>query len=372
MPKNSWQLMHPTTWMWFDVIRKEFGRRLPSHFHVTRREQGEATVTPDLVFNIFVSFDGKGAPLYSFSSGAVIAFYDVCQALTCDDRFWPHVRFDGEWFHNFQPHPQHDFVDYSYFADRPFETDGVALFIPRVTIKNSRSLIGDALYNMIVSIVAQHEQAHVLHGHLHLLGEAGFASYSECGSAAGAGVPFDFHAAEFDADLLPSRMYARAFEHGMFERMANDVGLGLTPDIPTYLRLASCAYFILFCLLYKADGGADRPGPTHPSPSARILNHFLTLDAALKDAGLPPFAGMHDLHAQLADDFGLIAATLAMPASVPRSIDLADDSTGMRECLAIRARLDALGRVLEEPRKKATALTGGLSTGTPVRWIKTD
>src|SRR5512137_2911408 len=102
MPKTSWQLMHQTTWMWFDVIRKEFGRRLPSHFYVTRREQGEATVTPDLVFNIFVSLDEKGAPLYSFSSGAVIAFYDVCQALTCDERFWPHVRFDGEWFHNFQ------------------------------------------------------------------------------------------------------------------------------------------------------------------------------------------------------------------------------------------------------------------------------
>lgn len=369
MPKNSWQLMHETTWTWFKVIATEFSRRLPSHFYVTRRAQGEATVTPELAFNVYVSFDGNGAPLYSFSSGAVIAFYDICQALTCDERFWPHVPFDGEWFHDFKPHPRRDFVDYRYLVGQPFEKDGVALFIPRVTVRNSRSLVGDALYNMIVTIVAQHEQAHVMHGHLHLLGEAG---YSECGGSAAGGAAIDFHAAEFDADLLPSRMYARAFERGMFERLAQDVGLGLTPDIPAYLRLASCAYFILFCLLYKADGGADRAGPTHPSPSARILNHFLTLDGALRKAGQPPFAGMHELHVQLAADFELIAATLAMPASVPRSFDLADDGAGMRECLAVRARLPALEAALREPREKAIELTGGFSTTTPVRWVQTD
>jgi hypothetical protein len=372
MPQNSWQRMHPTTWAWFSALAKEFTRRLPSHFHVTRRAQGDATVTPELAFRVYVTFDANGAPLYSFGSGAVIAFYDICQALTCDERFWPHVPFDGEWFHQFERHPKHDFVDYSYFGDQPFETDGVALFIPRVTVRNSRCLIGDALYNMIVSVVAQHEQAHVLHGHLHLLEAAGYAAYSECAaSPVGAG-DFDIHALEFDADLLPSRMYARAFERGRFESMARDVGLGLTPDIPAYLRLASCAYFILFCLLYKADGGADRPGPSHPSPSARILNHFMTLDASLRDAGLPSFAGMHELHARLAEDFDLIASTLGMPASVPRSFDLVDDGAAMRECLAIRGRLDALVEALEEPGRKAVELTGGFSTGIPVRWVKTD
>jgi len=372
MAKKTWQLMDETTWTWFNAIASEFSRRLPSHFHVTRRAQGEATVSDELAFSVYVSFDPNGAPLYTFSSGAVIAFYDICQALTCDERFWPHVPFDGEWFHDFRPHPKHDYVDYGYVVGQPFERDGVALFIPRVTVRNSRSTIGDALYNMLVSIVAQHEQAHVLHGHLHLLGEAGYAGYSERGGSTAGGVAFDCHAAEFDADLLPSRMYARAFERGMFERMAQDVGLGLTPDIPTYLRLASCAYFVLFCLLYKADGGADRAGPTHPSPSARILNHFLTLDEALRQAGLPPFAGMHDLHAQLATDFDLIASTLAMPASVPRSFDLADDGVAMRECRAVRARLAALDEALREPRNRAVALTGGLSTATAARWVRTD
>jgi hypothetical protein len=372
MPTKTWQLMDGTTWTWFKVMATEFSRRLPSHFYVTRRAQGEATVSDELAFDVCVSFDANGAPLYAFSSGAVIAFYDICQALTCDERFWSHVPFDGEWFHDFRPHPRHDYVDYSYVLGQPFEKDGVALFIPRVTVRNSRSLIGDALYNMIVSIVAQHEQAHVLHGHLHLLGESGCAGYSESGASPAGAAAFDFHAAEFDADLLPSRMYGRAFEVGMFERMAQDVGLGLTPDIPAYLRLASCAYFILFCLLYKADGGADRAGPTHPSPSARILNHFLTLDEALREAGLPPFAGMHDLHAQLAGDFGLIASTLAMPASVPRSFDLAEDSAGMRECRAVRARLETLARQLEAPRRRAIELTGGFSTGIPVRRVATD
>jgi len=372
MPQKTWQLLDQTTWTWFKVMATEFSRRLPSHFHVTRKAQGEATVSDGLVFDVNVSFDANGAPLYSFSSGAVIAFYDVCQALTCDERFWPHVRFDGDWFHDLRPHPRHDYVDYRYVVGQPFEKDGVALFIPRVTVRNSRSLIGDALYNMIVSVVAQHEQAHVLHGHLHLLGEAGYAGYSESGATPAGASAFDFHAAEFDADLLPSRMYARAFERGMFERMAQDVGLGLTPDIPSYLRLASCAYFILFCLLYKADGGADRAGPTHPSPSARILNHFLTLDEALEDAALPSFAGMHDLHARLAEDFEVIAATLGMPACVPPSFDLAAGGAAMQECLAVRGRLDALARALEEPGRRAVELTGGFSTGTPVRWVRTD
>lgn len=372
MPPKTWQRMDETTWTWLSVIAKEFSRRLPSHFHVTRRAQGEATISDELVFDVRVSFDASGAPLYSFSSAAVIAFYDVCQALTCDERFWPHVRFDGEWFHDFSAHPKHDFVDYRYVAGQPFEKDGVALFIPRVTVRNSRSLVGDALYNMIVSIVAQHEQAHVLHGHLHLLGEAGYAGYSESGASPAGAAALDFHAAEFDADLLPSRMYARAFGRGMFERMAQDVGLGLTPDIPAYLRLASCAYFILFCLLYKADGGADRAGPTHPSPSARILNHLLTLDEALKDAALPSFAGMHELHAKLAEDFDVIASTLGMPACVPPTLDLAEDGAAMRECLAIRGRLGALVEALVEPARKAFELTGGLSGGTPIRWVRTD
>lgn len=368
--------MHPTVILWVNEILKEFARRLPHHFHVTKKRQGEATISEEMTFEIFATFEATGSPLYSFSTGSIISIYESCMALCCEERFWPHIQRNGAWFHQHRAHPRHNFVEYTYFGESPFEENGVALFLPRLTMDKARHRIGDALYNMIVSLIAQHEQAHFLHGHLHQLGEAGIARYSESGSGSGraqdGGAGTDYHAMEFDADLLPSRMYARGLSEVMFGRMSNEVGMGITPDRESYIRLASCAYFLLFCLLYKAEGGADFAGPTHPSPQARVLNHLLTLDEEMKKAGLPGL----DAHAQLTgllnEDFRIIAETIGMPVYPPLSLDVDDPTPAMAECLAVRARLAELQRRLRPAQARAMEMVGGLSLKDTVRWHRSD
>lgn len=266
----------------FDIFQEEISNSLLRN--TGARETSDRFIahslrfSTDLRFNASVGLLEDGRPAFTFNLGACLALVDACVTVCCDPAFMEEIPLppDGVVFLD-SPVQTLRFVDYDFAMSE----NGLAWPFDCM-LRNSesdapRAQLGNHLFEIATKLLALHEQAHVLSGHLLYLRSLGTGRWLELGAAQGAGTPFAAlsRAMELEADAKALSILIGGQKFAPGRRMTlRGFWLREAHDFVGFVRLALIGMAVIVGVLDRGDrltssAASER---THPSAAARLLN----------------------------------------------------------------------------------------------------